>query len=158
MAATKIDQCWQLILIYLRAKGKLKSGVVVDLSAEIRSVVTWASPLCPPNNKTSPDGRSQQRWFSLPSVKVTGKVVNVPPTSSREQVFGDDFPPQTMFPHTDRSLSATGRSATLQLRPDFGSKISAVFDSPNLAVYPPTIRRPEFEIFNDFQNEKHQTC
>ena len=60
----------------------MKSDVDDEPSTEILSVVVGAPPFCPPNSKISPEGRPQQRWFSLGYINVTDKAVNVPTPSN----------------------------------------------------------------------------
>ena len=76
----------------------MKSVVDDDPSALSLSVVN--SPNHPPRRRTSPDWSCQQTWYLLSSFKVTGKAVNVPAPSNREQDFENpQQPPQARFPH-----------------------------------------------------------
>ena len=126
---------------YKTLYGKLKSAVDDDPSADTLSVVDPPLRSTPPKSKTSPDGRAQHTCSSLGSIKVTDVIVNVPLPSIREQEFIELVPPQTRFPHKVTLDVATGMSPILQLRPDFGLKISAVLREPLLN--PPTVRIPE---------------
>ena len=116
----------------------MKSGVDDVPYALSLSVVDLE--LNPPRRRTFPDLSGQQRWNLLSSFKVTDKDVNVPGPSKREQESKVFHPPQARFSHKVKTLVATGRSPTLQLRPVLGLKISAVLSG--IPPFPPTVRIP----------------
>ena len=65
-----------------------------------------------------------------------------PGPSNREQDFSKSRPPQARFPHKDKAFVASGMSPILQLRPDFGLKISTVLKRLFGPALPPTVRIP----------------
>ena len=102
----------------------MKSVVDDDPSAASLSVVDREK--YPPRRRTDPDWSCQQRCQILRSLKVTGKAVNVPAPSNREQDCVELRPPQARFPHKDNEKSATGSLPTLQLQPVSGLKLSTM--------------------------------
>ena len=125
----------------------MKSGFDDDPSALSVSVVD--GEYTPPRRRTDPDWSCQQRCSARSSLKVTGKALNVPAPSNREQDFcSEPRPPQARFPHKDKAFVASGMSPILQLRPDLGLKISAVLIPPPVFVLrPPTVRIPACKNF-----------
>ena len=73
--------------------GKSKFAEEDLPSAETNSVLF---PACsPPNKRTSPDGRPQQRWFCLRSTRLTDVASNVEtPSNFSQDPYVGSFPPQ----------------------------------------------------------------
>ena len=119
----------------------MKSSLDEVPSAATRSVVVPEKR--PPRRRTSSDWSFQQRCITLFSLKISGKAVNVPGPSNREQDFSKSQPPQAKFPHKDKLSVATGILPIIQLRPFLGLKISAVVDLKPLHQQAPlTVRIP----------------
>ena len=118
--------------------GKVKSGVEIERSGETNSVVFLESS--PPNKRTAPEGRPQQRWkyLFILSCAGTGSHVEFPSNFKHDRFWSN--PPQSKLLQKVGALLGSGMSPAEQDSFKNGSNFSVVRRPPGFS--PAAIIKP----------------